>query len=81
MNENRLVAGLALAILVPGAVMALGDFRKGKARLMLFSRARSKVETSLAENSRKFWAYSAFNLAVCLMVGVFCVLLFLKPEE
>nr|WP_086491221.1 hypothetical protein [Novosphingobium panipatense] len=79
MNENRLVAVLALAIFVPGALYALRDFREGRARLMLFSRARTKVETTLAENRRKFWGYTAFNLAVCLIVGVFCVLLFFKP--
>ena len=45
------------------------------------NRARSKVETSLQENPRKFWGYTAFNLAVCLTVGVFCVLLFFKPVE
>ncbi len=81
MNENRLVAVLALAIFVPGAIFALRDFRKGRARLMLFSRARSKVEAGREENPRKFWAYTAFNFAVCLTVGVFCVLLFFKPVE
>ncbi len=81
MNENRLVAVLALAIFVPGVLFALRDFRKGRARLMLFSRARSKVEATLAENPRKFWGYTAFNLVVSLTVGVFCVLLFFKPEE
>ncbi|WP_395391652.1 hypothetical protein WBP07_13185 [Novosphingobium sp. BL-8A] len=81
MNENRLVAVLALAVLVPSALWAVRDFREGKARLLLFSRARSKVETTLAENPRKFWGYSAFNLAVCLGLGALCVMLFFKPVE
>lgn len=81
MNENRLFAVLALAILVPSALWALRDFREGRARLMLFSRGRSKMETSLAENSRKFWGYSVFNLAVCTALGALCVMLFFKPVD
>lgn len=80
MNENRLMAVLALAIFVPGALFALRDWREGKARLMLFSRARSKVETTRAENPRKFALYTAFNAALCAVVAVFAVLLFFKPE-
>lgn len=81
MNENRLVAILACLILVPSALWALRDFREGKAKLLLFSRARSKIETTLADNPTKFWRYSAFNLAVCLTLGALCVMLFFKPVE
>jgi len=80
-NENRVMAALAMVILVPSALWALRDFREGKAKLLLFSRARSKVETTLADNPRKFWGYSAFNLAVCLTLGAVCVMLFFKPVE
>ncbi|MFC3212925.1 MULTISPECIES: hypothetical protein [Novosphingobium] len=81
MNENRLMAVLALAIFVPGAVWAWQDFRAGKARLMLFSRARVKIETMRADNPRKFAIYTAFNFALCAVVAVFAVLLFFKPVE
>lgn len=80
MNENRLVAVMALAILAPGIIWAIRDFRAGKVRLMLFSRRRSTVETVRADDPRKFWAYTAFNLAVCAVVGVFAILLFFKTE-
>lgn len=81
MNENRLLGVLALAIVFPGVVFAVEDFREGRARLMLFSRARSKVETTRAENPRRFWIYTAFNLALVAVVVVFAVLLFFKPVE
>ena len=40
MNENRLVAVLALAIFVPGVLFALRDFRKGRGRVLVLRRAR-----------------------------------------
>lgn len=80
MNENRLMAVLALAIFVPGALFAFRDWREGKARLMLFSRARTPVRTTRDENPRKFAIYTAFNVALCAVVAVFAVLLFFKPE-
>ncbi|MEE4454503.1 hypothetical protein [Novosphingobium resinovorum] len=81
MNDNRLVAVLALVIFVPAALFAFRDWREGKARLMLFSRARSKVETSRAADPRKFALYTLFNVALCAVVAVFAVLLFFKPVE
>jgi hypothetical protein len=80
-NENRLMAVLALAIFVPGALWAYRDWREGRARLMLFSRARVKVETTRAGNPRKFAIYTAFNALLCAVVAVFAVLLFFKPVE
>ncbi|KQM21569.1 hypothetical protein [Novosphingobium sp. Leaf2] len=80
MNENRMIAVLALVLLTPGLIWALGDFRAGKVRMMLFSRRRSTVETYRDTDPRRFWAYTAFNLAVCAVVGVFAMLLFFKPE-
>lgn len=80
MNENRLMAVLALAIFVPGALFALRDFREGKARLMLFSRARNPILTSKDADPRKFALYTAFNALLCAVVALFAVLLFFKPE-
>ncbi|AXB77556.1 hypothetical protein V474_18505 [Novosphingobium barchaimii LL02] len=81
MNDNRLIAVLALAIFVPGVIWAWRDYREGRARLMLFSRRRSTMETRRADDPRKFWTYTAFNVAICAVVAVFAVLLFFKPVE
>ncbi|PNU02469.1 hypothetical protein [Novosphingobium guangzhouense] len=80
MNENRLMAVLALAIFVPGALFAFRDFREGRARLMLFSRARNPIIATKAADPRKFTLYTAFNGALCAVVALFAVLLFFKPE-
>lgn len=81
MNENRLVAVLALAILAPGFAWAWQDYRAGQVRLMLFSRRRSTIAVRREVDPRRFWAYSAFNLLLCSIVAVFAVLLMFKPEE
>jgi hypothetical protein len=80
MNDNRLIAILALLIFVPGVIWAARDYREGHVRLMLFSRRRSTVAVRRADDPRKFWAYTAFNALVCGVVAVFAVLLFFKPE-
>jgi hypothetical protein len=79
-NDNRLVAVLALAVLAPGFVWAWRDYREGHVRLMVFSRRRSTVAVSRADDPRRFWAYTAFNLVLCGIVAVFAVLLMFKPE-
>lgn len=80
MNENRLMAVLAFVIFVPAAIFAFRDWREGKARLMLFSRARNPIVTTKAADPRKFALYTAFNVALCGIVAIFAVLLFFKPE-
>lgn len=80
MNENRLVAALALAILAPGFVWAWKDYREGQVRLMLFSRRRSTIAVRREVDPRRFWAYTGFNLVLCGIVAVFAALLMFKPE-
>jgi hypothetical protein len=80
-NENRLIAILALVIFIPGVLWAVRDFREGHVRMMLFSRRRSTVAVRRADDPRRFWTYTAFNVAVCTVVAVFAVLLFFKPVE
>jgi hypothetical protein len=80
-NDNRLIAVLALAIFVPGVIWAVRDYREGHVRLMLFSRRRSTVAVRREDNPRKFWTYTAFNAAICGVVAIFAVLLFFKPVE
>ncbi|HUD30347.1 MAG TPA: hypothetical protein VMQ93_15875 [Novosphingobium sp.] len=81
MNDNRLIAVLALAIFVPGVLWAVRDYREGQVRLMLFSRRRSTVAVRREDDPRKFRLYTAFNFALCAVVAVFAVLLFFKPVE
>jgi hypothetical protein len=81
MNDNRLIAVLALAIFVPGVIWAWRDYRDGQVRLMLFSRRRTTVATRREDDPRRFMAYTAFNFALCAVVAVFAVLLFFKPVE
>lgn len=81
MNDNRLIAVLALAIFVPGVIWAWRDYREGHVRLMLFSRRRSTVAVRREADPRKFWTYTAFNVVVCTVVAVFAALLFFKPVE
>ncbi|MFC0204502.1 hypothetical protein [Novosphingobium soli] len=81
MNENRLIAVLALAIFVPGVLWAWRDYREGHVRLMLFSRRRSTVAVRRQDDLRRFMMYTAFNALLCVVVAVFAVLLFFKPVE
>jgi hypothetical protein len=80
-NDNRLIAVLALAIFVPGVLWAVRDYREGQVRLMLFSRRRSTVAVRREDDLRKFRLYTAFNFVLCAVVAVFAVLLFFKPVE
>ncbi|EIZ78901.1 hypothetical protein WSK_2444 [Novosphingobium sp. Rr 2-17] len=80
MNDNRLLAVLALLVTAPAMIWALRDYRAGRARLMLGSR-RSLRQVERADNPRKFWGYTAFNLIASGVVIVFAVLLFFKPPE
>lgn len=79
MNDNRLAAVLALLVAVPAMVWALRDFREGRARLLIASR-RSRTETTRAADPRRFWRYTAVNVAACAVIVVFAGLLFVKPE-
>lgn len=81
MNDNRLIAVLALVIFVPGVLWAVRDFREGQVRLMLFSRRRSTIAVRREDDPRKFMMYTAFNALLCAVVAVFAVLLFFKPVE
>lgn len=79
MSEDRAVGLMVLLVMLPGLAWALGDYRSGTARLMLFSRMRNSVSADRESSPRRFWGYTVFNALLFALMLAGGLLLMVKP--
>ncbi len=76
---NRRLAGLlALAVLLPGGVMTLGDYREGRSRFWL-SGGVEMFTFDRRKNPASFWASTVINAVLIVAVGLVCAVMIALP--
>ena len=76
--NKRLAAMLALAVVLPGGALTLGDYRDGRSRFWL-SGGVNMFTFQRRDNPLLFWASTVINILMIVAMTIVCAVMLVLP--